>query len=121
LKLKHYFIIQNLLKDTIQLGPVSVYPWPSKEEFKQAFLNLDLSETDYERAAKNLDKAQLTYGERNLRMDAQANYNYAMQQYIAKVHNGGQAPVNNLLNPMAWAKFIDALSKGKFKRQDKKK
>ncbi|MGZ3885116.1 MAG: hypothetical protein ACXVPQ_03100 [Bacteroidia bacterium] len=121
LKLKHYFKIQQLFKDTILLAPVTVYPWPSKEEFKRAFLHLNLSETDYERAARNLDKDALSYGERNLQMDPQANYEYAMKQYIAKVHSGGQQPINNLLNPIAWAKFIDALSKGKFKKQPTKK
>ncbi len=121
LSLRHYFIIQKLIKDTVQLPSVTVYPWPSREEFKQAFLHLNLSETDYERAAKNLDRTTQSYDERNMQMDAQANYSYAMNQYIRKVNNGGQAPVNNLLNPIAWAKFIDALSKGKFKRQPSKK
>lgn len=121
LKLKHYFRVQQLFKDTVQLAPISVYPWPSREDFKREFLKLNLSETDYERAAKNLDKDALSYGERTLQLDAQANYEYAMKQYIAKVHSGGQQPVNNLLNPIAWAKFIDALSQGKFKKQQAKK
>lgn len=121
LSLKHYYVIQRLLKDTILLADVDVYPWPSKEEFKKAFLNLDLSETDYDRAAKNLDRSDLSYGERNLKMDAQANYRYAMQQYLTKVYTTGQYPVNNLLNPIAWAQFIDAWRQGKFKKKSNNK
>lgn len=117
LSLKHYFIIQRLLKDTIMLSNVDVYPWPSKEEFKKAFLSLNLNETDYDRAAKNLDRNDLSYAERNLKMDAQANYRYAMQQYLTKVYTAGQYPVNNLLNPIAWAQFIDAWRQGKFKKK----
>lgn len=117
LSLRHYFIIQRLLKDTIMLSNVDIYPWPSKEEFKKAFLNLNLNETDYDRAAKNLDKNDLSYAERNLKMDAQANYRYAMQQYLTKVYTAGQYPVNNLLNPIAWAQFIDAWRQGKFKKK----
>ncbi len=117
LSLKHYFIIQRLVKDTQMLAQIDVYPWPSKEDFKKSFLNLNLSETDYDRAYKNLDKEQLSYGERNLRMDAQANYKYAMQQYLTKVYTAGQYPTISLLNPIAWAQFIDAWRKGKFKKK----
>ena len=122
LQLKHYYIIQRILKDTFQLAKIDVYPWPSKEEFKKAFLNLDLNETDYERAYKNFDKGELSYGERNLRMDAQSNYRFAMQQYLTKVYTAGQYPTISLLNPIAWAQFIDAWRKGKFKKKstDKK-
>lgn len=121
LSLKHYYIIQKLIKDTILLADVDVYPWPSKEEFKNAFLNLDLSQTDYERASKNLDRAEYTFLERNMQMDANANYRYAMQQYLTKVYSGGQSPVNNLLNPIAWAQFIDAWRQGKFKKKSSNK
>ncbi|MEW6773481.1 MAG: carboxypeptidase-like regulatory domain-containing protein [Bacteroidota bacterium] len=121
LKLSHYYIIHTLIKDTIQLPSVSVYPWPSKEDFKKAFLNLDLSETDYDRAAKNLDRKELSYNERNYKMDANANYQYAMQQQLTRMYSLGQYPTISLLNPIAWAQFIDAWRKGKFKKQDKSK
>jgi hypothetical protein len=121
LSLKHYFIIQRLIRDTIQLANVDVYPWPSKEEFKQAFLNLDLSQTDYERATKNLNKSSLSYEERNLKMDSQANYRYAMQQYLTKIYTAGQYPTISLLNPVAWAQFIDAWRRGVYKKDSKKK
>jgi len=116
----HYYIIHSLVKDTIQLPSVSVYPWPTKEEFKRAFLNLDLSDTDYDRAAKNLDRKELSYNERNYTMDAQANYQYAMQQQLTKMYSLGQYPTINLLNPIAWAQFIEAWRKGKFKNNNKK-
>jgi hypothetical protein len=116
----HYYIIHSLVKDTIQLPSVSVYPWPTKEEFKKAFLNLDLSDTDYDRAAKNLGRKELSYNERNYTMDAQANYQYAMQQQLTKMYSLGQYPTINLLNPIAWAQFIEAWRKGKFKNNNKK-
>lgn len=117
LSLKHYYIIQRLVKDTITLANIEIYPWPSKDEFRKAFLDLNLNETDYDRAAKNLDRGEYTYAERNLKMDSQANYRYAMQQYLTKVYTAGQYPVNNLLNPIAWAQFIYAWRQGKFKKK----
>ncbi|MBX3165417.1 MAG: carboxypeptidase-like regulatory domain-containing protein [Bacteroidetes bacterium] len=115
LRQKYYYAIQVLAKDTIQLPMVEVHPWPSKDEFKRAFLNLDLSNTDYERAENNLQRDALSYLERNQTADAALNYKYVMQAYYTKVYTAGQQPVNNLLNPLKWAEFIDAWRKGKLK------
>lgn len=118
---KYYYAIQILTKDTFQLAEVDVYPWPSKEDFKRAFLALDLSDTDMDRADKNLQKEALTYLERNQTASASENYKYVMQAYYTKVYTTGQAPSMTLLNPVAWAQFIDAWRKGKFSNKNKKK
>lgn len=120
LQLTHYYIIHSLIKDTLVLPSVAVYPWPSKEEFKKAFLNLNLSDTDYERAAKNLDRKELSYNERNYTMDVKESYQYVMQQQLTKIYSLGQYPTISLLNPIAWAQFIDAWRKGKFKNKPRK-
>ena len=117
---KYYYAIQILTKDTFQLAEVDVYPWPSKEDFKRAFLALDLSETDMDRADKNLQKEALTYLERNQTASASENYKYVMQAYYTKVYTTGQAPSMTLLNPVAWAQFIDSWRKGKFSSKKKK-
>ena len=118
---KYYYAIQILTKDTFQLAEIDVYPWPSKEDFKRAFLALDLSDTDMDRADKNLQKEALTYLERNQTASASENYRYVMQAYYTKVYTTGQAPSMTLLNPLAWAQFIDAWRKGKFSEKKKKK
>jgi hypothetical protein len=117
---KYYYAIQILTKDTFQLAEIDVYPWPSKEDFKRAFLALDLSDTDMDRADKNLQKEALTYLERNQTASASENYKYVMQAYYTKVYTTGQAPSMTLLNPVAWAQFIDAWRKGKFSNKKKK-
>jgi len=118
---KYYYAIQILTKDTIQLAEIDVYPWPSKEDFKRAFLALDLSDSDMDRADKNLQKEALTYLERNQTASASENYKYVMQAYYTKVYTTGQAPSMTLLNPLAWAQFIDAWRKGKLSSKKKKK
>lgn len=118
---KYYYAIQILTKDTFQLAEVNVYPWPTKEDFKRAFLALDLSDTDMDRADKNLQKEALTYLERNQTASASENYKYVMQAYYTKVYTTGQAPSMTLLNPVAWAQFIDSWRKGKFSNKPKKK
>lgn len=117
---KYYYAIQILTKDTFQLSEVEVYPWPTKEDFKRAFLALDLSDTDLDRADKNLQKEALTYLERNQTASASENYKYVMQAYYTKVYTTGQAPSMTLLNPVAWAQFIDSWRKGKFSNKKKK-
>jgi hypothetical protein len=110
---KYYFAIQVLSKDTIQLPPVEIYPWPSKDDFKRAFLALNLNETDAQRADQNLQREALTYLERNQAPSAELNYRYVMENYYTKIYAAGQQPSITLLNPIKWAEFIDAWRKGK--------
>ncbi len=120
LKQKYYYAIQVLTKDTIKLPPVEIYPWPSQDDFKRAFLALNLNNTDGERADRNLEREELSYLERTQGASASLSYKYVMQAYYTKVYTAGQAPVNNLLSPIAWAQFIDAWRKGKFTNKKKK-
>ena len=112
---RHYSIIQILTKDTILLPSVDVFPWPSKEQFKRAILNLDLSDTDIERAAKNIDNEDVRSSIKGGTMDAASNYRFKMQQQYTRLYQAGQYPSVSLLNPVAWAQFIDAWRKGKLK------
>lgn len=113
----HYSIIQVLRKDTIELPTATVYAWPSRDEFKKAFLKLDIAHNDYDRAQKNLEEAEMRELAKGISMDAQGNYSYAMQRQYTKLYYAGQYPPNNLLNPVAWAKFIKAWKEGKLKRK----
>ena len=112
---RHYSIIQILTKDTIQLPQVNVFPWPSKEQFKRAILNLDLSDTDIERAYKNMENEDVRASIKGGSMDAAANYRNRMQQQYTRMYQVGQYPSVNLLNPVAWAQFIEAWRSGKLK------
>ncbi|MFN7911723.1 MAG: carboxypeptidase-like regulatory domain-containing protein [Bacteroidota bacterium] len=114
---RYYSAIQILVKDTVKLPAIEVYPWPSKDEFKKAFLTLNLNDTDLDRADKNLQRDALTYLERNQTASASENYRYVMQAYYTKVYSAGQQPSISLLNPIAWAQFIDAWRKGKYKKK----
>jgi hypothetical protein len=118
---KYYYAIQVLTKDTIQLDVVDVFPWPSKEEFKKAFLALNLKDTDIDRADRNLTREEMTYLERNQQASASENYKYVMQSIYTKVYTSGQQPSISLLNPVKWAQFIDSWRKGKYSTAAKKK
>ncbi|MCF8464015.1 MAG: carboxypeptidase-like regulatory domain-containing protein [Flavobacteriales bacterium] len=114
---RNYSLIQMMDGDTITLQEAVIYPWPTKEQFREAFLDLRLPEDDKQRAQRNLARADLKERMENMGMDGSENFTYAMQQRGAQLYYAGQLPPNNLLNPLAWAKFIKAWKNGDFKRK----
>ena len=113
-------LIQMLKRDTILLPTVQVLPWPSKEQFKEAFLSLHIPDDDLDRAHKNLDPYRMSFLGDNMAMDGSQNFRNYMQNNTANLYYAGQLPPNNLLNPVAWAKFIQMWQEGAFKSQNKK-
>ncbi len=111
-----YSLIQVLTSDTILLQTVAIHPWPSKENFKQAFLNLEMADNDIAYANSNLNKSEKTSKMYGMASDASLNYKYASAQRQSRLYYAGQYPPNNLLNPVAWAKFIKAWKQGDLKR-----
>lgn len=114
-----YSLIQVLRRDTILLREATIYPWPSKEQFQEAFLTLNIPDDSYERARKNLARAAMKEQFENMPMDGSMNFKYQMQQHQSKLYYAGQYPPITLLNPFAWAKFIEAWQRGDFKRKKK--
>jgi len=113
-----YSLIQVLRKDTITFKTVFIYPWATQEQFKEAFLKFNVPDDDLERARKNLARAEMKERVDGVAMDGSLNYKYAMQQQYSKLYYAGQLPPNNLLNPIAWSKFIEAWKNGDFKKKD---
>ncbi len=68
-----------------------------------------------ERAKKNIARADMKEKAEGLTMDGSMNYRNQMQQKYSKLYYAGQLPPNNLLNPIAWSKFIQAWKNGDFK------
>src|SRR3954471_4109410 len=112
-----YSLIQVLRSDTIHLKETVIYAWPTKEQFKASFLRLNLPEDDMARVGKNMARADMKEKMLGMAMDASMNYKYSQQQYQSKLYYAGQLPPNNLLNPVAWAKFIKAWQNGDFKQK----
>jgi hypothetical protein len=111
-----YSLIQMLFSDTIVLRETVIYPWPTREQFRDAFLNLRVPDDDYDRAMKNLALAELRERGKHMPMDGSMNFRNSMQQHQQRLYYAGQFPPNNLLNPLAWSEFIRAWKNGDFKR-----
>lgn len=106
-----------MLNDTIHLSEVKIFPWKTYEEFKVAFLKLELPDDDEKRAYKNiaLIKAQLNM---DFEPDADLSFKAAMQKHYDKLYYAGQYPSISILNPLNWAKFFEAIKRGDFKKDN---
>jgi hypothetical protein len=110
-------VVVNLISDTTMLPVVEVYPYPTKELFKEAFLALQLPETQYGYMRKNLDRNLLAQMYRNTPMDGSQNYKYYMHQNAVNMSNRNFFPTLQLLNPFAWAEFIKSVKRGDLKKK----
>jgi hypothetical protein len=117
---ERYTILQLMQPDTIVLPEIKIYPWPSREDFANAFQNLDVGSTDIDNMNRNLTLAELKQAQYNFGTDALGSYKNAMAMEYTRVYGAGQIPTVNLLSPSAWSKFIKAWKNGDFKSKDKK-
>lgn len=117
LKENRYSIIHMLQKDTINLPEVTVYPWPSREDFARAFVEMEPYDDAMRRAQRELSGESLAFVAARLENDASLAFGYAMNQRYTKLYTNGQLPANNLLNPYSWAKLIQDWKEGKLSRQ----
>jgi hypothetical protein len=117
LESKQYSLIQILDRDTILLPTTEIVVWPTYEQFKVAFLTTEVPNDDMQRAEKNLNREAITAQAARIGMGANANQNYMLENYKSRLYFAGQLPPNNLLNPIAWMKFIKAWKDGTLKNK----
>ena len=115
-----YSIDVVMIADTFNLGAVLVLPWKTYEDFKRAVVEYV---PEQEELRQNMERnmkiiEDQIYGD--IRVSPEAGYRYAMQRETENVITRNQTPINNLLNPFAWAKFIDGIKNGLFKNQKSK-
>ncbi|NOZ47906.1 MAG: carboxypeptidase-like regulatory domain-containing protein [Chlorobi bacterium] len=120
IKTTEYFLNIHMEVDTFLINEIEVFPWPTYAQFKQAFLELDIPDDDYERALKNIEIINIQKYAESSYADAGLSYKTYMNQQYNQLYSRGQYPINNLLNPLAWAKFIKAIRNGDFKREKDK-
>ena len=112
-----YSIIHILQQDTINLPEVTVYPWPSREDFARFFVEMKPYDDAIRRAQRELSGESLAFVAARLDADASLASGLTTNQRYTKLYTNGQLPVNNLLNPYSWAKLIRDWKEGKLKRE----
>jgi hypothetical protein len=120
LEADRYTIYQSLDRDTTELPLTVIYPWPSREKFREAFLNLNVPDDDFEIARKNVILSELRERARHSPMDAAMNYRNLVQRRNEQLYYAGQMQPNNLLNPFAWAQFLRIWNAQKTEKQQQR-
>ncbi len=115
-----YSVFQIMYSDTLSLPETVIYPWPSRENFKQEFLALDVSDKLREIAAKNLADNAMANLRNSLPRDGRETFSTYQQQVVQNYYYAGQYRPINLFNVVAWKKFFDAWKEGKFKKKKDK-
>ncbi len=113
-----YSAVQMMTRDTIHLAETVVYPWPTRQQFRHAFIHADVPSDDYDRAMRNLAHAEMRERFENMPMDGSMNFRAHVQQHSDRMYYAGQSPPIRLFNPFAWAEFIQAWREGRFRRDD---
>lgn len=111
-----YSIIHVLKEDTSYLNHhVIIYPWPSKENFAKAFVEMEPYSDAFQKAKQQLSGESLAFAAAKLQSDASIAFGTTQSQMYTKLYSHGQQPANNLLNPYAWSKFISEWKNGNLK------
>lgn len=118
LRANHYSLVHIMTQDTILLKETVIYPWPTPEQFRHAFVWDKIPDDDLTIAQKNLDRMEMRERARAMPMDGSMNYRNYMDNQVSKLYYRGQAQPIPLFNPFAWAEFIKAWKRGDFKRKD---
>jgi CarboxypepD_reg-like domain len=116
-----YSAIVDLKEDVKMLAEVKVYPYPTEELFKEAFVNYKLPDArERDALARATDERSLAMLAKTMGMGASANYrSFMSQQQNAVINRGFNNNITTaLMNPIAWMSFIQSVKKGDITRKD---
>ena len=107
-----------LAVDTIQIQAVNVMPWKNYSEFIKDVTKEHPVDPLIENMNDNIASIYVAIANPSSnRVSPEAGYRYSMEQNFVGTATRGQYPINNLLNPFAWSKFIKGIKNGMFKNQ----
>ena len=114
------FLARIILEwDTEVLAPVIVYPWPSKENFKEEFLAMEIQTTELDIAQRNLALDELRARAKAMGYDAAEMQDYLITMQNQQLYNqgryyggsGASAILGALSNPFAWTELFQSLKR----------
>lgn len=114
-----YSIALKMKPQSITLPTVHIYPWATVDEFTRAFLALKLADDNLLVAKKNVSNASIMAMAKTVPRDAQeqSQINFSNNHFALSNKNFNQRASNPLLNPFAWAAFIQQIAKGDKSRE----
>jgi hypothetical protein len=113
-----YSVIQLMITDAQYLPATIIKPRPTREQFERDFVNTPVPDDDIEIARQNTDAAKRRVLARSLPASAAEASSYYLKQQATRYYYQGQAPPQNIFNPLAWADFIQAWKRGDFRNNN---
>ena len=113
-----YSIIQLMVVDAQYLPATIIRPRPTREQFDRDFVNTKVPDDDIEIARQNTDAAKRRVLARSLPASAGEAASTYLRQSATRYSYQGQAPPQNIFNPLAWADFIQAWKRGDFRNNN---
>ncbi len=117
LESNQYSVIQLLVTDTAYLPVTILKPRPTRAQFERDFVNTRFPDDKYEIARQNTDVAKRRILMASLPADGREASNYQLRKAANRAYYNGQTPPINILNPFAWAEFIELWKRGDFKNK----
>jgi hypothetical protein len=104
--------------DTILIEAVNILPWKSYSEFLKDMTREKPVDPLIENMNENIASIYVAISNQtHVAVSPEAGFRYAMEQNFNATATRNQYPYNNLLNPIAWAKFIQGIKGGMLKNQ----
>ena len=116
----YYSWIQIMSTDNVLLPEVLIYPWPSREHFKQDLLAMDISNELKEAARKNLAENVLKEMRYGVPSDGREAASMTFRQTADRATFAGQIAPQRIFDVFAWKQFIEAWKRGDFKKKKDK-
>ena len=101
----------DLIQDTIKLPELQVYPWPTEELFKEAFLAMNPTTGEEMLKKGQLNENLLLKMRQTMPRDYRMSYYDYMDQYWYNQNNQYMGVTTGYIDPFAWARFIKSLKK----------
>ena len=104
--------------DTIHIKEVNVLPWKNYSDFIKDITKPKPIDPIIANMNDNIASIYVAIANQgDYKISGATGYRYAMEQNFGAMATRGQYPINNLLNPFAWSKFIQGIKNGLFKNQ----
>ncbi|MFP5079232.1 hypothetical protein [Pedobacter sp. JCM 36344] len=107
-----YTALVKLKSEIVNLPTVRVYPWATVEDFTRDFMTMKIADDDYLIAIKNLSRESISALMMTLPRDGGEvqSTNFRLNHWNSL--NKNMVQTNPLLNPFAWGKLLESISKG---------
>lgn len=119
-KLNNFTVTFYMQMDVVNLPMVLIFPWPTVEQFKQAFIELKLPDDDMARAQRNLNAEVMTRIGNAMAWDGSQNARNYFAQRTSNLYWAGQTRPNPLLDVVKLAQFMQLLNEGKISLRNEK-